>query len=66
VRIGGHWVHLRMCQTCGKIGPGDSSANPHASRRARAAEHPVERSVERGEDGSSCAIDEVMFVLGSA
>ena len=61
--IGGRWVHLRMCQTCGRIGCCDSSPNRHASRHAQAAGHPVLRSVEPGEDWSWCAIDEVAFVL---
>jgi uncharacterized UBP type Zn finger protein len=60
---GGTWVHLRMCQTCGRIGCCDSSPGRHASRHAREAEHPVLRSVEPGEDWSWCVIDEVMFVL---
>jgi hypothetical protein len=60
---GGRWVHLRMCQTCGKIGCCDSSPNKHASRHAIADAHPVLRSVEPGEDWSWCVIDEVAFVL---
>jgi uncharacterized UBP type Zn finger protein len=63
LRTGSQWVHLRMCQTCGKIGCCDSSPNRHASRHAREAGHPVLRSVERGEDWSWCVVDEVMFVL---
>ena len=61
--IGGRWVHLRMCQTCGRIGCCDSSPKRHASRHAQAAAHPVLCSVEPGEDWSWCAIDEVAFVL---
>ena len=34
--IGSSWVHLRMCQSCGRIGCCDSSPNRHASRHARA------------------------------
>ena len=64
--IGSWWVHLRMCQTCGKIGCCDSSPNQHASKHAHAAEHPVLRSVEPGEDWSWCVIDEVAFVVGHA
>jgi Zn-finger in ubiquitin-hydrolases and other protein len=60
---GGSWVHLRMCQMCGRIGCCDSSPGRHARRHARQAEHPVLRSVEPGEDWSWCVIDEVMFVL---
>jgi ubiquitin-hydrolase Zn-finger-containing protein len=58
---GGRWVHLRMCQTCGKIGCCDSSPNQHASKHARGEGHPILRSVERGEDWSWCVIDEEMF-----
>jgi hypothetical protein len=60
---GTQWVHLRMCQTCGKIGCCDSSPNRHASRHASADGHPVARSVEPGEDWSWCYLDQVGFVL---
>ena len=59
------WVHLRMCQTCGKIGCCDSSPNRHATRHAREDDHPVLRSVEPGENWSWCVIDEVAFELRS-
>ena len=62
---GGTWVHLRMCQTCGRIGCCDSSLNRHATKHAHAAGHPILRSAERGEDWSWCMIDEVAFVLGA-
>ena len=62
---GGRWVHLRMCQTCGRIGCCDSSPNRHATKHAHAAGHPVLRSAEPGEDWSWCVIDEVAFVLGA-
>jgi uncharacterized UBP type Zn finger protein len=58
---GGHWLHLRMCMTCGKIGCCDSSPNQHATKHARAADHPVFRSAEPGEDWAWCAIDEVFL-----
>jgi uncharacterized UBP type Zn finger protein len=64
LKIGSRWVHLRMCQTCGRIGCCDSSPNRHASRHAREAGHPVYRSVEPGEAWSWCVVDEVMFVVG--
>ncbi len=60
--MGGNWVHLRMCQSCGKIGCCDSSPNRHASKHAHAEGHPILRSVEPGEDWSWCVIDEVAFV----
>jgi hypothetical protein len=61
--IGGTWVHLRMCQTCGRIGCCDSSPNRHASAHSRGARHPIARSAEPGEDWSWCYIDEVAFVV---
>jgi hypothetical protein len=63
LQTGSSWVHLRMCQTCGKIGCCDSSPNRHASRHAHAANHPILRSVEAGEEWSWCVVDEVAFVL---
>ena len=63
LRTGGRWLHLRMCQTCGRIGCCDSSPGRHASRHAVADGHPVMRSVEPGETWSWCVVDEVMFVL---
>lgn len=61
---GGTWVHLRMCQTCGRIGCCDSSPNRHASAHAHRAAHPIARSAEPGEDWSWCYVDEVAFVVG--
>jgi uncharacterized UBP type Zn finger protein len=63
LKTGDRWAHLRMCQTCGKIGCCDSSPNRHASGHAREAGHPVLRSVEPGESWSWCAVDDVTFVL---
>jgi hypothetical protein len=61
--VGDSWVHLRMCQICGRVLCCDSSPNRHASRHASAEAHPVARSVEPGEDWSWCYVDETMFRL---
>jgi uncharacterized UBP type Zn finger protein len=61
--IGGTWVHLRMCQSCGHVGCCDSSPNRHASAHARDAGHPVARSAEPGEQWSWCYVDQVAFVV---
>lgn len=61
LKIGGWWVHLRLCMTCGKVGCCDSSPNRHASRHAREAGHPIVRSLEPGEDWMWCFIDEVVL-----
>jgi uncharacterized UBP type Zn finger protein len=60
---GGRWVHLRMCQTCGRIGCCDSSPGRHARRHAESAGHPVVRSAEPGEDWSYCFVDDAAFLL---
>jgi uncharacterized UBP type Zn finger protein len=63
LRIGGTWVHLRMCLECGHIGCCDSSPNRHARAHAAAVGHPLVRSAEPGEDWSYCFVDDVAFVL---
>jgi hypothetical protein len=63
LRVGGEWVHLRMCTACGHIGCCDSSPNRHARAHAGAEEHPIVRSAQPGEDWSYCFIDDVMFVV---
>jgi len=65
LKTGSRWMHLRMCQTCGKIGCCDSSPNQHASRHAIQDGHPILRSVEPGEEWSWCVIDEFAFVIRS-
>jgi hypothetical protein len=60
---GGTWVHLRMCQSCGRIGCCDSSAHRHASQHAAGSGHPIARSAEPREDWSWCYLDNVAFVV---
>jgi len=64
LKIGGRWLHLRVCRTCGKVGCCDSSPNHHASTHAGEASHPIFSSIEPGENWSWCAIEEVGFILG--
>ncbi len=63
LKIGGRWVHLRLCRTCGEVGCCDSSPNRHASKHAAAVGHPIVSSLEPGEDWSWCYVDEVGFVI---
>ena len=63
LKTGARWVHLRMCQVCGKVGCCDSSPNRHATRHATSEDHPVLRSAEPDEQWSWCTVDEVAFVL---
>jgi hypothetical protein len=63
---GGRWVHLRMCQTCGRIGCCDSSPGRHATAHAHSSAHPIVRSAEPGEDWSWCYVDEVPLSLSAS
>jgi uncharacterized UBP type Zn finger protein len=63
LREGGVWLHLRICLTCGHVGCCDDSPNRHATAHARSAEHPLIRSLERGEDWSWCYVDEVGMII---
>ena len=61
LRIGGRWVHLRLCLTCGHVGCCDSSPNRHASAHAAHDSHPIVQSFEPGEDWIWCYVDETMM-----
>jgi len=63
LEVGGTWVHLRMCQSCGRVSCCDSSPSRHASAHARRTRHPIARSAEPGEEWSWCYVDEVAFVV---
>ena len=60
--IGGTWVHLRMCQSCGRIGCCDSPPHRHASALAQRGT-PDPSFSEPGEDWSWCYIDNLAFVV---
>lgn len=59
LQIGGRWIHLRMCQSCGHIACCDSSPNRHASKHAQQPGHAIARSAEPGENWSWCYVDEM-------
>lgn len=61
LKIGAHWVHLRMCQTCGHVGCCDSSPNRHASKHFAKSGHPIVRSFEPGEEWGYCFVDELFY-----
>jgi hypothetical protein len=60
LKIGGTWVHLRLCLTCGHVGCCDSSPNTHATKHYHASSHPVIRSFQPGEHWRWCYVDEVL------
>jgi uncharacterized UBP type Zn finger protein len=58
LKIGGQWLHLRKCLTCGHVACCDSSPNRHASAHFRGTQHPIVSSAEPGETWCWCYIDE--------
>src|SRR5881392_4138890 len=58
LKIGGYWVHLRICTECGHVGCCDNSPNRHATKHFHATKHPVIRSFEPGEPWGYCYPDE--------
>lgn len=59
LRIGGHWVKLRLCLICGHVGCCDNSPHRHATAHFHATGHPIIQSFEPGEDWRWCYVDEV-------
>ena len=59
VKIDARWVHLRTCQEDGGTRCCDDSPNKHASKHAKATEHPVIASAEPGERWLYCYADDV-------
>lgn len=60
LRLGEHWVHLRLCLSCGHVGCCDSSKHHHATTHFWATSHPIVRSLEPGETWRWCYIDEIV------
>ena len=61
LKTGGHWVHLRLCLTCGHVGCCDASPGKHATKHFKATSHPIMQSIEPGERWGWCYIDEAML-----
>ncbi len=57
LKIGGSWVHLRLCMECGHVGCCDSSPNRHATKHFHATHHPVIQSMEPNEHWAFCYAD---------
>ena len=63
LRMGGKWLHLRICLTCGHVGCCDNSPNRHATAHHHSSSHPLIRSIEPGEDWSWCYVDDVALLI---
>lgn len=61
LKIGGRWLHLRLCEICGHVGCCDSSPNKHATKHFHETKHPIVKSFEPGEEWGWCYVDELMF-----
>ena len=59
LKIGGKWLHLRICLVCGHVSCCDDSPNRHATAHYHETSHPLIRSLEPGEDWNWCYADEV-------
>jgi uncharacterized UBP type Zn finger protein len=63
LRMGGRWMHLRRCMSCGHVGCCDNSPNRHATAHFHESGHPIIQSFEPGEDWLWCYVDEVGFEI---
>ncbi len=61
LKIGGRWVHLRVCLTCGQVNCCDNSPNKHARQHYNETNHPLIQSVEPGEKWAYCFVDNEMM-----
>ena len=59
VKMGDSWLHLRLCLDCGHVGCCDSSKNKHATKHFKKVQHPLMRSIEKGDSWIWCFVDEV-------
>ena len=61
MKVGGTWVHLRTCQTCGKTLCCDSSPATHMTKHYHETSHPVVISSEPGEEWLWCYVDSLIL-----
>ena len=61
LKIGGRWMHLRLCESCGHVGCCDNSPNKHATKHFHATNHPIIKSFEPGEDWGYCYVDDLFI-----
>jgi hypothetical protein len=60
IEIGGEWVHLRQCLTCGRTLCCDNSPNRHMTGHFNEVGHPVMRGANPGDDWTWCFVDAAM------
>ena len=60
LEIGGTWVHLRQCLTCGRTLCCNDSPNRHMTGHYEEIGHPIMRGASPGEQWMWCFADEAM------
>jgi hypothetical protein len=65
LRMGAHWVHLRLCRTCGHVGCCDDSPHRHASKHFHTTGHPIIEGYDPPEGWGYCYVDNMMVDLPS-
>jgi len=58
VKKNSYWIHLRICQSCGKMLCCDSSPNQHIRKHSQESNHQVISSAELGENWLYCFKDD--------
>lgn len=61
LKIGGDWVHRRLCETCGHVGCCNNSRNRHATKHFHSTNHPIIKLLERGEEWGYCYPDDLFY-----
>jgi hypothetical protein len=62
LRIGGTWVNLRQCLTCGFVGCCNDSPGRHMTAHANATTHPIIKAVTPpSAHWSYCYVDDVAW-----
>ena len=57
--IGGSWVELRLCLSCGHVGCCDLSPDRHTRRHFAETDHPIIRADLPGYTWTWCWVDEI-------
>lgn len=63
LRIGGVWLHLRICLVCGHVGCCDDSPDKHATAHYHETSHPLIHSLEPREDWTWCYVDQLGMII---
>jgi hypothetical protein len=64
LKMGGRWLHLRLCRTCGHVGCCDDSPRRHATAHFHATGHPIIEGYDPPEGWGWCYPDEAFIDLG--